>query len=104
MGGTIQLQSAGQVRPAFSSFSRCLRKRVDSVWWSLIVTPARSNECSTARFTSTRTVSRHSVRSSLVSRPSPAATAGSTSYRSWSARLRAPISVPMHQPLNGAAA
>ena len=51
--------------------------RCDSVWWSVIFTPARSNDHSTARFSSTSARSRHSVDSRLVSRPSRAATTGS---------------------------
>src|SRR5438067_324130 len=53
MGGTIQLQSAGVCRPARCSRSRCATNRRDSVWWSVIFTPYRSKDHSTARFSST---------------------------------------------------
>ena len=79
IGGTIQLQSAGQTRPASSSRSRWVRKRRDSVWWSVIVTPALSKECSTATLSSTSAWSRHSERSVEVSSPSRSAMTGNRS-------------------------
>jgi hypothetical protein len=77
IGGTIQVQSAGTGRPAFSSLRRWAMKRCDSVWWSVIFTPARSKDQSTARFSSTSARSRHSVDSRLVSSPIRFATTGS---------------------------
>jgi hypothetical protein len=79
IGGTNQDQSPGTVRPAFSSRSRCMRKRSDSVWWSVIVTPAIVNECSTATLSSSSARSFHSVRSVLVSSPRRRAMPGSRS-------------------------
>ena len=66
-------------------------------------TPWRSKECNTARLRTARLRSFHSDRSVVVSSPRRSATVGSRSYRSSSPRLRLPISVPMYQPLNGAA-
>jgi hypothetical protein len=79
IGGTIHDQSAGVMRPARSSLARWVRNRRDSVWWSAMVTPAASKECSTARLSSTSARSRHSDRSPLVSSPSSRATTGSWS-------------------------
>jgi len=103
MGGLIQAQSAHQGRPASSSASMNRMNRTDSLWWSVAITPAALKLCCAATASSTAARSRHRVLSREVSRPMPAATAGSMSYREASPRSRTPTSVPAwYQPLNGA--
>jgi len=103
MGGLTHDQSAHHGRPEASSFSANCTNRRASVWWSVAMTFAARKLCWTATASSTAARSGQKVATEDMSRPMPAATAGSMLYRSGSPRFRTPTSVlAWYQPLNGA--